>query len=190
MRLHAAIGAIATTCLLAHTAAAEAAEVTTNAIARVGDRYEVAFDVRIAAPMDRLMHYLTDYANYSRYFHSIRESALLDSAPAARRVRLRLHACAWFFCRTLTFVKDVTETANGEIRAQIDPTLSDFAEATEYWRVTPVGDETRLEYRAALVPDFFVPPLIGPWLLKRQVHASLLSGAERLETLARNETRD
>lgn len=178
---------IAVTCLLSHAATTMAAQVAVNEVARDGDRYDVTFDVRIAAPTDRLKRYLTDYANYSQYFHSIRESTLLEGAPGSgQRVRLRLRACVWFFCRTVTFVKDVTETAEGDIRAQIEPTLSDFEEATEYWHVTPVNGETRLQYRAALVPDFFVPPLIGPWLLKRQIHASLISGAERLETLARN----
>jgi hypothetical protein len=187
MSPNAAARVIVTTLLLAHAATAAAAQVTTNEIARDGDRYNVTFDVRIAAPTDRLKRYLTDYANYSQYFHSIRESTLLEGAPGSgQRVRLRLQACVWFFCRTVTFVKDVTETAEGEIRAQIEPTLSDFEEATEYWHVTSVNGETRLQYRAALVPDFFVPPLIGPWLLKRQIHASLISGAERLETLARN----
>jgi Polyketide cyclase / dehydrase and lipid transport len=181
----AAILGAAATWLLVHTASVTAAQVTTNEITRDGDRYDVSFDVRIAAPVDRLMRYLTDYANYSRYFHSIRDSALLADAPGtAQRVRLRLRACAWIFCRTVTFVKDVTEAADGEIRARIEPRLSDFREATEYWRVTPVAGETRLQYRASLVPDFFVPPLIGPWLLKRQIHASLISGAETLEILA------
>lgn len=182
----AAIG-VAAVWLLVHTAMIAAAQVTANEITRDGDRYEVAFDVRIAAPADRLMRYLTDYANYSEYFHSIRESTLLAGAPrAAQRVRLRLRGCVWFFCRTVTFVKDVTAAADGEIRARIEPRLSDFREATEYWRVTPSAGETRLQYRAALVPDFFVPPLIGPWLLKRQIRASLISGAETLETLAQN----
>lgn len=171
--------------LLVHTTAVAAAQVTVNEITRDGDRYEVAFDVRIAAPTDRLIRYLTDYAHYSEYFHSIRESTLLAGTPrAVQRVRLRLRGCVWLFCRTVTFVKDVTAAADGEIRAHIEPRLSDFREATEYWRVTPVAGETRLQYRAALVPDFFVPPLIGPWLLKRQIHASLISGAETLETLA------
>lgn len=187
MNMGAAAVSVAAAWLLMYAATAAAAQVTTNEITRDGDRYDVAFDVRIAAPTDRLMRYLTDYANYSEYFHSIRESKLLAGAPgAAQRVRLRLRGCVWFFCRTVTFVKDVTAAADGEIRARIEPRLSDFREATEYWRVTPVAGETRLQYRAALVPDFFVPPLIGPWLLKRQIHASLIAGAETLETLAAN----
>jgi len=173
--------------MLGHAAGVGAAQVTTNEVIRDDDHYFVTFDVRIAAPPDRLRRYLTDYSNYAEYFASIRESTVLAGSPGTvQRVRLRLRACVWFFCRTVTFVKDVTELPNGEIRARIDPTLSDFQEATEYWRVTPEGGQTRLQYRAALVPDFFVPPLIGPWLLKRQIHASLISGAERLETLTAN----
>ena len=182
-------GALATLTLgtLAYATTLAAAQVTTNEVTRDNDRYHVRFDVQIAAPSDRLRRYLTDYANYAQYFESIRESAVLAGAPGStQRVRLRLRGCILFFCRTVTFVKDVTEFSDGEIRARIDPTVSDFQEATEYWRLTALGAQTQLQYRAELVPDFFVPPLIGPWLLKRQIHASLISGAETLETLAAN----
>jgi hypothetical protein len=164
-----------------------AAQVVTNDVTQDGGRYHVSFDVRLAAAPDRLKRYLTDYANYASYFDSIRDSTVLAGTPEmSQRVRLRLRACVLFFCRTVTFVKDITELADGEILAHIEPALSDFQEATERWRISAIDGHTRLQYRAALVPDFFVPPLIGPWLLKRQIRAVLLSGAAKLEILAQN----
>jgi hypothetical protein len=35
-------------------------------------------------------------------------------------------------------------------------------------RLTAVGEGVRVDYRAVLVPDFWVPPLIGPAVLRRQ----------------------
>jgi hypothetical protein len=181
----AAIGTVAVV-LLGCAPPAGAARIALTEVTQVDNRYEVTFDVRLAAPADRLQHYLTDYANYASYFDSVAESTVLSGEPGGlQRVRLRLRSCVLFFCRTVTFVKEVAEQADGEILARIDPSASDFREATETWRITPAGNETRLQYRAELVPDFFVPPLIGPWLLKHKIRSALVSGAEKLEALAR-----
>ena len=41
-----------------------------------------------------------------------------------------------------------------------------------------------MAYNAALEPDFFVPPLIGTWLIKRHVRQNLEESMERVEELA------
>jgi hypothetical protein len=172
---------------LAYAPAVRAGDVLAVDVTHTRGRYAVHFDVRLAAPPERLRHYLTDYRNYAMYFGPIRESTVLGGTPGERqRLRLRMRSCVLFFCRTVTVVKDIVELPDGEIRARIEPALSDFQEATEHWRITGLDGQTRLQYRAALVPDFFVPPLIGPWLLKYKIRTSLISGAEKLETLAHN----
>lgn len=160
------------------------AEVLTTEVSHARGRYGVHFDVRLAAPPDRLKRHLTDYANYAGYFESIKESTVLARKPDGVRVRLRMRSCVLFFCKTVTTVKDITEQDDGKITARIDPALSDFHEATEHWRITADNGATRLQYDAVLVPSFFVPPLIGPWLVRNQIRVALLSGARKLEALA------
>ena len=79
----------------------------------------------------------------------------------------------------------VAFSKGGNEAAHADPRFSDFHEVSERWRIRPEGAQTRMEYNATLVPKFFVPPLIGPWVIKLRIRDSLLSGAETLETLAR-----
>ena len=166
-------------------ASADAAEVLATEVTHIEDRYAVNFDVRLAAPPERLKRYLTDYANYASYFDSIRESRVLGrTRDGALRVHLRLYSCVLFFCRSATVVKDVTERPDGTITARIEPDLSDFREATEHWRIVPDRGQTRLLYQAQLVPKFYVPPLVGPWLLKRHIRRTLEYSAVKLETLA------
>lgn len=170
---------------LGYAPAGYGADVLVTEVAHVNGRYAVEFDVRLAAPPERLKHYLTDYANYASYFRSIRESRVLGrTRNGALRVHLRLHSCVLFFCRTATIVKDVTERPDGLITARIEPALSDFREATEVWRIVPDGGQTRLQYQAALVPKFYVPPVFGPWLLKRHIRTTLERSAVKLEALA------
>lgn len=171
---------------LGYAPVARGAEVAALEVAHAQGRYTVHFDVRLAAPRARLERYLTDYGKYDEYFESITESKVLTGSPGGlQRIRLRAYGCILFFCRTVTMVKDIAEQEPGEILAHIDPAVSDFEEATEHWRILADGNQTRLQYDAELVPEFFVPPLIGPWLLKNNIRASLLSGAEKLEALAR-----
>jgi hypothetical protein len=175
---------LAAACVIAVTAAAHAGEVLDTEVAYADGRYTVRFDVRLDAAPERLKHYLTDYEHYHDYFAAVHESHVLARADDGLRVRLSLDSCVLFFCQDVVFVKDITEQADGQIMAHIVPAESDFREATEYWRIVPDDGHTRLSYRADLVPDFFVPPLIGPWLLKRKIRDALESGAARLEMLA------
>jgi hypothetical protein len=46
------------------------------------------------------------------------------------------------------------------------------------------GDQSRIEYRAEMEPDSFIPPLIGPFLLKRKIRKELRATALIIETLA------
>jgi len=170
----------------AGTATARAAEVLAVEVSHNQGRYGVHFDVRLAAPLPRLARYINDYERYAEYFGPITESTVLARGPDGRvRLRLRAEACILFFCRTATVVKDVIDNGRGDIWAHADPRFSDFHEVSERWRIRPEGAQTRMEYNATLVPKFFVPPLIGPWVIKLRIRDSLLSGAETLETLAR-----
>jgi hypothetical protein len=175
---------------LTWTGAASGAEVLQSDIVHADNRYTVRFDVRLDAPAEKLRRHLLDYPNYATHFKSIRESRVLGRQPdGALRVRLRIHGCALFFCRTVTVVKDISETPAGDIVARVDGSQSSFREGTERWRIdTEVGalvGRTRLTYDAELVPGFYVPPVIGPWLLKAQLRKLLMNSAVKLEALAR-----
>jgi hypothetical protein len=175
--------------MLAWTGAVFGAEVLQSDIVHEDGRYTVRFDVRLDAPAQKLRRHLMDYPNYATHFKSIRESSVLGRQPdGALRVRLRIYGCALFFCRTVAVVKDISETPDGTIVARVVPSQSSFREGTERWRVESEPEQTerqtRLTYSAELVPGFYVPPLIGPWALKRQLRGMLMNSAVKLEALA------
>lgn len=164
---------------------AEAADVLETDVTHNDGRYKVHFDVRLDVPRERLKRHLTDYANYAKHFKTIRESTVLARAPTGgTRLRLQMYSCVLFFCRTLTTVKDITERSDGTIVAHFDAAQSDFREGTEQWRLLAEGRQTRLQYDAQLVPAFYVPPVIGPWLLKRKIRELLETSAVKFEALA------
>jgi hypothetical protein len=148
-------------------------------------RYLVKFNVHINAAQATVRRYLTDYAQYTRLSDSIRESRVLSiHSPDRARVALTLDACILMFCKTLNVVRDVETRANGDLVTVADPRESDFRYAHERWRIIGDGTGTRLDYDAELVPSFYVPPLIGPWLIKYRIGKELRTMTERLEELA------
>lgn len=80
--------------------------------------------------------------------------------------------------------EDVQTEGDGEIVGQALPSASDFRELREHWRIVPDDSGTRVHYAATMMPKFFVPPLIGPWLIKATLRRELATSARRIERLS------
>ena len=147
--------------------------------------YTVAFDMRLDADAAQVRALMTDYDRLNRLSDIVIHSRVLDVMPdGGKRIQLDMHACVWIFCRTLRRVQDVTALENGELTTRVLPERSDFSQAVERWRIDPTPGGTRIRYDAQLAPKFFVPPLLGPYLMKQAIRRELLSAAQHLEALA------
>jgi hypothetical protein len=176
-------------CWLFASEPAQAVAVDRIEISHEGRTYSVHFDVLIAADTTKARALLTDYRHWPRISAAINESRLLTTYSDGRqRVSVTFSTCVLLvFCRTLRQVKDMeTGSARSRYRTDLVPGEGDFASGTEVWEILPDAARTRLRYRATLVLGFDVPPLIGPWLLKRELHAELLRTAAGVEALARD----
>jgi len=148
--------------------------------------YLVAFDALIDAEPARTRELLSDYKQWRRLSDTLSEVQLMRTFPDGRqRIRLRFHSCILFFCKTIQHTKDVVIHSNGDIVTIVVPELSDFSSGWEHWRFRAEHNKTRLIYHAVLEPTFYVPPLIGPWILKSTLSRTLTVTANRLEAIAK-----
>lgn len=160
-----------------------ALEVDTAIVSHAGEAYEIAIDARLAAPPERVLEVLTDYARLPELHDRIVESRVLGHpAPDATEVFTRFQGCVLFICRTLARTEVIRRTAGG-LEAQDVPGRSAFREGHTRWIVMPDGTGSRISYRSRLVPDFWVPALLGPKFIGRSVKQMTL------ETLAAVEAR-
>jgi hypothetical protein len=151
-------------------------------------RYQVTFEVVLDAARDRVWRIMTDYDRLTRVSKVIVESHILKKENENRhRVGVTLHACVLIFCKTVKKVVDVQVWPQNDIIVIGDPALSDFSYSVERWRVSAEGAKTRLYYFAEMVPDFFIPPLIGPWLMKSFLQKEIMATAIQVEALAGHE---
>ena len=151
-------------------------------------RYTVTFEVVLNADRDKVWQIMTDYEHLPRVSKIITESRVLKSQDANRhRVGVTLEACVLIFCKTVKRLVDIDARPQTEIFVTEVPEQSDFREGKERWRVAAEGPKTRLHYTAELVPDFFIPPLIGPVVVKYFLRREIRLTALEVEALASHE---
>jgi hypothetical protein len=90
----------------------------------------------------------------------------------------------YFFCKTVHQVQDVTEVPGRYISASVLPAMSDFRHGVARVYMWPEGAHTRIRVLAEVEPDFWIPPLIGPWIISRKLHSEALETMRNLERLA------
>ncbi|MFQ5643922.1 MAG: hypothetical protein ACE5FQ_09500 [Thiogranum sp.] len=171
---------------LLFSAAAVAGQVYVASVSHQSGSYLVEVDtlVHMAEPQARVL--LTDYENLGRVNPAIEVSEiLLRRGPGDFRVRTVTHACVWFYCRRLRQVQDVIESQDGTVTAVVVPELSDFRYGYARLNLWQEDEGTRVLIRAEVEPDFWIPPLIGPWLIKRKLLSETLETVDNLEQLAK-----
>lgn len=170
---------------LVAAAAVHAGEVMDVAVQRFDRRYVVEIDTRFDVPAERLRVLLTDYAHLDRINDSIRRSEVIETlSPQHHSVLTEAEVCVALFCKHIVQVQDVSVLPEGSILATVRPTRSDFSYGVARWDFWESAGGTRMRFRSEIEPAFWVPPLIGPWLIQRALHAEALKSVANLERLA------
>jgi hypothetical protein len=165
---------------------AAAAEVRSFAMEHAEKRYHVVSETYIDAPVSAVFDVLVDYEHYDRISSIFEESRYLERNPdGSGVVYTRARGCVAFFCTTIERVERLDVVADAEIVATVIPERSDARYSRARWRFEPQDGGTLLRYELEMEPDFWVPPLIGPLLMKRALRQGGARAAERVERLAR-----
>ncbi len=153
--------------------------------------YTVAFEAVLDASVAHVRRLVTDYGNLVDLSPMVVHSSVISSQPDGRsRVKLVLRPCFLIvLCKRIVKVTDSFVSAHGDVTHVTVPAVSDFHHAREQLSFTPIAhdtERTRIIYRAFLVPKFRAPPIIGPWIIRRQIIKELTVTARRVESLAQH----
>jgi hypothetical protein len=155
-----------------------------------GGIYRINMVMMVHAPAKYVRGVLTDYAHIYRLNPSIIESEILPSPEqGVARVRTVMRGCVLFFCKSVGRVEDVRELASGDLQAEVVPELSNLKSGTAEWRIQRVGEYTLITYQAHMEPDFFIPPLVGSYFVKRNIRKEIMTSFTRLECVAQTQAR-
>ncbi|MFA5941186.1 MAG: hypothetical protein WC809_17660 [Sinimarinibacterium sp.] len=174
-------------------ASASAAEVESLQIEHAAPRYRMHLSARLDTPLAASFGVFRDFANLPRINDAIELVQPLPGAPdGAQRLYTRVRVCIWYFCTHLDQVQDIVEVHDDDalgLDAEVLPEQSNLRYGRARWRMQHCGERTCLDFTAELEPDFWVPPIIGPWAIERAMRNEALQTAQGIERIARAETR-
>jgi hypothetical protein len=152
------------------------------------DRYIVDLRAHLDAPSAAVGQVLTDFESYPELDPRILEVRLEDGAGTDRaqpRLVTRVRVCLGsFICRTVERV-ELIDQQPGLLIASAVPAESDvrFGSTHSSWRTDTTG--TEITYRLEMVPDFWIPPLIGRRLMLKTLREGTVSLFTNVEHKAR-----
>jgi hypothetical protein len=156
-------------------------------VSRDEARYRVVADTHLDASPEAVYQVLLDFDNdrYQRISEIYKESSYLppdsDGTPL---VYTRVEGCLLGFCRSMRRVERLEVVTPQFIRSRTVPERSDFKYTLSEWTFVAEGDGTRVTYLMEMEPDFWLPPFVGPWFLKRTLMQGAPAAIDQIELLA------
>ena len=156
-------------------------------VSRDKSRYRVVADTHLAASPESIAKVLLDFDadGYQRISEIYKESSYLppdtDGTPL---VYTRVEGCLIGFCRSMSRVERLEIVTPQFIRSRVVPERSDFKYSLAEWTFEPEDGGTRLTYKMEMEPDFWLPPFVGPWFLKRTLLRGAPTAIDQIESLA------
>lgn len=152
-----------------------------------GDAYTVHSAVWFAAGQQAVFEVFSDWGLSTEFSSAIVESRNLDPEEyGTHGYYVRNRGCILFFCRSVVRVGAVERQPFDLLTAVADPEESDFAVSDERWTFEPENGGTLVRYHLRLKPDFWVPPLIGPYIIKRKLRDDGGEALDRIEAIAQS----
>jgi hypothetical protein len=165
--------------------AAVAATLDTIEVGREGGVYSLLSETRLAASPEAIRAVLTDYENFDRISSAYKDFGYLETEPDGTPIIFtRMEGCVLFFCKSLTRVERLEVNSPEHIRTVTLPERSDFKRSVSEWLIEQRGDITHVTYTLEMEPDFWVPPVVGPWYLKKTLKRGGGAAIDRIERLA------
>lgn len=164
-----------------------AASIDSLDVTRDHGRFHLVAHTHLDATPAAVYKVLTTYDEdaYGRISNVYKESRYLQPASdGTPLVYTRVEGCLLFFCKSMRRVERLQVVKPNYICTTAVPSRSDFRYARSIFRLKRDDDGTEVTYRLDMEPDFWLPPFVGPWLLKHVLLRGGSHAVQRIEHLA------
>ena len=151
------------------------ADINTIEVSREKNRYHLHTNTTVYAKIDNVRRIITDYENLTLIIPNLKESKLLNKSENGRTtVSMLTKMCVFFLCYKIRHVQTFHLIKNDILFSRIIPEKSDFKSGWMRWEIKEIDSNkmypvTQIILDIEMTPDFFVPPLIGPYQIKRKM---------------------
>lgn len=152
--------------------------------------YYVTSEVWLDAPRDAVFDVLSDWDMSTSFSSLIVDSRNIPPDEHGRPgFYMQNEGCILFFCRTVEREGHAELRDADLIRAVAHAEKSDFEISEETWELADENGGTQIRYVMKMKPKFWIPPVIGPYAIKRKIRTDGLETLERLEDHVNGDTR-
>ena len=168
---------------------AQSAEILSINVDNEDGNYTMTSEVWFDASVEQIYE-VYRYWDYATQF----SSAIVESRDVKKDERgrpqfyIRNKGCILFFCQSFERQGYIEAELDVVVRAFADPSVSDFHHSDESWHFAAQDGGTIVTYDLAMRPKFWVPPGIGPYLIKRKLRKNGGSAVDRIELIAQGIT--
>ncbi|MDJ0940689.1 MAG: SRPBCC family protein [Woeseiaceae bacterium] len=173
-------------CLLLPMTAA-AADMRTVTVDRDGKVYTMRSEVFFDVDQDTLYEVFRNWdlsPGFSSWVVDARNLEPDETGKAGFYIQNK--GCVMFVCKTLVREGYVDDEPNTYIHASAISEKSDFAISNETWTFSTEGTGTVVVYELEMSPKFWVPPVIGPYVIKRKLKSDGGDALDRIEKIAQD----
>jgi len=164
--------------LLVLLAPAQAAEVAVH-VTRNGDVFHVDASAEFDGAVARTWQVLTDYGRLAEFVPDVQASRVISRDGNQAVVDQKGEARVLFFSFPIEVRLAVTEQPYERVVSRA--VSGNFREMRSAYSLEAGQGRVLLRYSGRMVPDFYVPPLIGTLALRHNVESSFRALVEEIE---------
>jgi len=165
-------------CVTGFAAAVPAAEVAVQ-VTRDGEVFQVDASADIEGNVARTWRVLTDYGRFAEFIPDLHSSRVVSRDGQQVVVEQKGEARVLFFSFPIDVRLAITEYPNERLVSRA--VAGNFREMRGAYSLEAGQGRILLRYAGRMVPDFFVPPLIGTLALRQNVEASFRALVAEIE---------
>ena len=171
--------------LLLLPVASFAADLRSVDVDYVDGRYTMASVVWFDATVEQVYSVFRQWDLSTQFSSTIVEAFDIEPDETGKPgFYIRHKGCVLFFCLSFERKGHVELEPTNSMRAFASPEASDFHFADETWTFAPDDGGTVVTYNLLMKPKFWVPPGIGPWVIKRKLKSGGSDAIDRIELIA------
>src|SRR5262245_36317182 len=144
-----------------------AAEVVVQA-ARNGDLLLIDATADFQGTVAQAWNVLTDYERLQEFIPNLRSSRVIERTKGTVMVEQKGEARLLIFSYPIEVRLAINEFPPGKVVSRA--VAGNFREMSSVYTLEGKQGRVRLHYSGRMTPDFFVPPLVGTWILRRHVY--------------------
>ena len=129
--------------------------------------YSIRIELQLAADAATAWQVLTDYDHLTDFVPNLRASRVISAPGEPLQIEQRGETRFLFFSFSVNVVLEIMETPL--LRLGFHAIRGNMRRMRGEWRIEPVNTGIRMAYESESEPDFWVPPLIGPAVVRRDV---------------------